>query len=52
MAVPADVTVLLDMDGTLIDSHDAVVRCIHMTMEEMGHPADRTEDLGWTIGRR
>ncbi|MGV0758585.1 HAD family hydrolase [Tistrella mobilis] len=50
MAAPADITVLLDMDGTLIDSHDAVVRCIHMTMEEMGHPADRTEDLGWTIG--
>lgn len=50
MAAPADITILLDMDGTLIDSHDAVVRCTHMTLREMGYEPDLSEDLGWTIG--
>jgi phosphoglycolate phosphatase len=41
---------LLDLDGTLIDSRPGIVASIFATLREFGHEPDTTMDLTWAIG--
>lgn len=42
--------VLLDMDGTLIDSRDTVIDCLRLAFRDLGHTLDPAEDLTWVVG--
>ena len=42
--------VLLDLDGTLIDSRPGIIASIHAALRDMGHAPDPAEDLTWVIG--
>lgn len=44
------IAVLLDMDGTLIDSRETVIGCARATFRDLGHELDPNEDLGWIVG--
>jgi phosphoglycolate phosphatase len=41
---------LLDLDGTLIDSRPGIVGSIYSTLREFGHEPDPAIDLTWAIG--
>lgn len=41
---------LLDLDGTLIDSRPGIVASLHAAMRDLGHTPDPAEDLTWMIG--
>ena len=42
--------VLLDLDGTLIDSRPGIIASIHAALRDLGHAPDPAEDLTWVIG--
>ncbi len=42
--------ILLDLDGTLIDSRPGIVASIHAALRDLGHAPDPAEDLTWMIG--
>lgn len=48
--MPEDTAVLLDMDGTLIDSRDTVIGCLRLAFRDLGHELDPAEDLTWVVG--
>lgn len=48
--MPEDTAVLLDMDGTLIDSRDTVIDCLRLAFRDFGHELDPAEDLTWVVG--
>lgn len=41
---------LLDLDGTLIDSRPGIVASLHAAVRDLGHAPDPAEDLTWMIG--
>jgi phosphoglycolate phosphatase len=43
-------TVLLDLDGTLIDPAPGIMRCCRHALEALGCPVGPEEDLRWVIG--
>lgn len=43
-------TVLLDLDGTLIDPRLGITRSIQYALEKLGKPVPLEKDLLWTIG--
>lgn len=45
-----ETAVLLDLDGTLIDSRDTVIGCMRQTFRDFGYELDPAEDLTWMIG--
>lgn len=45
-----DIAVLLDMDGTLIDSRDTVVGCMRAALRDLGHEPPPEETLDWIVG--
>ena len=42
--------VLLDLDGTLIDSRSGIVSSIHAALHDLGHDPTAAGDLTWTVG--
>lgn len=42
--------VLLDLDGTLIDSRPGIVAAIRAALRDLGHAPDPAEDFTWMIG--
>ena len=42
--------VLWDLDGTLTDPQNGIVRCIQYALEQTGHPVPAHEELLWCIG--
>ncbi|MDB5479649.1 MAG: hypothetical protein JWO83_702 [Caulobacteraceae bacterium] len=49
MATPPT-TILLDLDGTLIDPAPGILGCCRQALEALGCPARPEEDLRWVIG--
>lgn len=45
-----DIAVLLDMDGTLIDSRDTVVGCMRAALRDLGYELPPEETLDWIVG--
>jgi len=43
-------TVLLDLDGTLVESGPSIIACIRHAMAVVGHPLDPSADLSWVVG--
>lgn len=43
-------TVLFDLDGTLTDPRDGIIRCIQYALEKGGYPVPPEEELLWCIG--
>jgi phosphoglycolate phosphatase len=43
-------TILLDLDGTLIDPAAGILGCVRQTLEALGRPVAPDEDLRWVIG--
>jgi phosphoglycolate phosphatase len=43
-------TILLDLDGTLIDPAPGILGCCRQALEALGCPAEPDEDLRWVIG--
>ena len=43
-------TLLLDLDGALVDPAEGIVGCSRYALERMGVPVDPDEDLTWMIG--
>ena len=43
-------TILLDLDGTLIDPAVGILRCYRLTLEALGCPVAPEDDLRWVIG--
>lgn len=43
-------TVLFDVDGTLVDSADAVIRAFHRTLSDLGLPDRSDSELGRFVG--
>ncbi|ARN81908.1 HAD hydrolase-like protein [Methylocystis bryophila] len=43
-------TLLLDLDGTLVDPARGILGSCRYAMARMGHPIDDDEDLRWIIG--
>ena len=41
---------LLDLDGTLIDSRPGIAAAIHAALRDLGHAPDPAEDFTWMIG--
>jgi phosphoglycolate phosphatase len=41
---------LWDLDGTLTDPQDGIIRCIQFALEQSGLPVPAHEELLWTIG--
>jgi phosphoglycolate phosphatase len=50
MSPRSPTTVLLDLDGTLIDPARGILGCYRLTLEAMGRPVGPEEDLRWVIG--
>lgn len=50
MLLRTPTTVLLDLDGTLIDPAAGILSCCRHTLEALGCPVDPEEDLRWVIG--
>jgi phosphoglycolate phosphatase len=46
----ADVTILLDLDGTLVDSRPGIVASLHAALRALGHEPDPALDLTFAIG--
>jgi phosphoglycolate phosphatase len=45
-------SVLLDLDGTLIDSYEGILASCLAALRTLGHEPDETLDIRPTIGRR
>ena len=43
-------TILLDLDGTLTDPKVGITRCIQFSLENLGVPVPRMDQLTWCIG--
>jgi len=43
-------TLLLDLDGTLVDPAEGIIGSCRYALARMGHPIDADEDLSWIIG--
>jgi phosphoglycolate phosphatase len=43
-------TLLLDLDGTLVESGPGIVAHIRQAMRTVGHPLDPGDDLSWVVG--
>jgi phosphoglycolate phosphatase len=43
-------TLLLDLDGTLVDPAEGIIGSCRYAMARMGHPIADDEDLNWIIG--
>ncbi len=41
---------LFDLDGTLTDAKEGILRCLRYALEKMDRPAPPAEDLMWCIG--
>jgi phosphoglycolate phosphatase len=50
MASRSPATILLDLDGTLVDPAPGIVGCCRHALEALGCPARPEEDLRWVIG--
>ena len=50
MAARRRKTLLLDLDGTLIDPAEGIIGSCRYAMARMGHPIADDEDLNWIIG--
>ncbi len=46
-----DFVVLLDLDGTLVDSRPGIVASLHAALRELGHVPDPALDMTFFIGR-
>ena len=42
--------ILFDLDGTLTDPKDGIVRCIQYALAKTGRPVPEADDLLWCIG--
>ena len=42
--------VLLDLDGTLVDSRPGIIACFRHTLTELGHDPAEAGDLTWAVG--
>ena len=42
--------VLLDLDGTLVDSRPGIIACFRHTLAELGHDPAEAGDLTWAVG--
>ena len=42
--------VLLDLDGTLVASHNGIIGAMHQALHDLGHDMDPARDLTWVIG--
>ncbi|MEK7355501.1 MAG: HAD hydrolase-like protein [Bdellovibrionota bacterium] len=42
--------ILFDLDGTLTDPKEGIIRCLQYALEKGGHPVPQAEDLLWCIG--
>lgn len=45
-----EIAVLLDLDGTLIDSRDTVVTCMRAALADIGRTLPEDETLDWIVG--
>lgn len=43
-------TILLDLDGTLVDPAEGIVASCRYALDDLGCPADPDDDLRWVIG--
>jgi phosphoglycolate phosphatase len=43
-------TILLDLDGTLVDSAPGIIRCLRETLMDLGHPGPSDDDLLGVVG--
>ena len=50
MSSRSPTTILLDLDGTLIDPAPGILSCCRHAMEQLGCPVAAEEDLRWVIG--
>ena len=50
MASQSPTTILLDLDGTLVDPAPGILGCCRHALEALGCPAGPEEDLRWVIG--
>ena len=50
MAARRRKTLLLDLDGTLVDPAEGIIGSCRYAMARMGHPINDDEDLNWIIG--
>lgn len=50
MPSPPPTTILLDLDGTLIDPAPGILGCCRHALAALGCPAGAEEDLRWVIG--
>ncbi len=48
--IPAEHTVIFDLDGTLIDPFEGITQSIRYALHEMGRPAPLASELTWCIG--
>ena len=49
-ASPRLTTILLDLDGTLVDPAAGIIGSCRHALEQLGCPADAADDLRWLIG--
>ncbi|GBQ68484.1 phosphoglycolate phosphatase [Ameyamaea chiangmaiensis NBRC 103196] len=49
-ALPHGSAILLDLDGTIIDSRHGIISTIHDVLRDMGHEPDLSQDLTWVVG--
>ena len=49
-AGPGAITVLLDLDGTLVDPGPGIIGAYRHAMHALGCPVDSADDLRWVIG--
>ncbi|GBQ91982.1 phosphoglycolate phosphatase [Gluconacetobacter johannae DSM 13595] len=42
--------VLLDLDGTIVDSRAGIIGSLHDSLRDLGHEPDPKEDLTWVVG--
>ncbi len=43
-------SILFDLDGTLTNNKEGIIRCVQFAMERLGVPLDRSDNLEWVIG--
>ena len=46
----ARLNLLFDLDGTLTNSKEGIVRCVHFALDRLGVPWNDSDDLEWFIG--
>ena len=50
MPIRSRPTLLLDLDGTLVDPAPGILGCCRYALAKLGIPPEETGDLGWVIG--